>query len=557
MLTRRRILGITALAALAARLLFFLEWLDSPYRCFHRVPGLDMETLLRMSEWGGGAGFPPIFTFHRVLIHLIWRFHGFRHSVEALFLIQSLLGVGSALLVADLALLLYRRRRAALAVGVLAACYAPFLLYESAVLQESSTLFLILAAFWMLIAARRRAFAPLRAFAAGTLLAFASLGRPVALGFALVSLPWSAVWLRRRSLPLRRLAPLAAGIALVLGGAALFNGVAGGDPDPFFKVTRYALSAAGGNDAASAGASAGEPAPLPVLAERILKGIVFSFSPAEFPENLNCRYLCGKIPLLKWLPGPFALFPFALLGMFLIFSSGAWRSRPGWLLLPLLSLIVPLAVRGPIDRYRLILIPYLMLAVPMIFALKRRREFQLAAGALFAAVCVAAAPRLPLRAADDFTWALALEAKNGGRPDAESMRHIAAAWRKAPGEVKYPVSLALRHRSRGERTSAEAVLRFAAARDGRNAPVCSYYLGVLRFETGDATGAERFLAAADPEALPGELRFKSFFMRSECAARRGDAPTAAEFARRALSLRDGSPAMREFLRRRLPASAAN
>ena len=96
MLTRRRILGITAAAAAAVRLLFLLEWVDSPYRWFHRVPGLDMETLLRMSEWGGGANFPPIFTFHRVLIHLIWRFNGSRHSVETLFAVQSLLGVAAA-----------------------------------------------------------------------------------------------------------------------------------------------------------------------------------------------------------------------------------------------------------------------------------------------------------------------------------------------------------------------------------------------------------------------------------------------------------------------------
>ena len=40
--TRRRILGITAAAAVAVRMLFLLEWAESPYRFFHRVPGLDM-----------------------------------------------------------------------------------------------------------------------------------------------------------------------------------------------------------------------------------------------------------------------------------------------------------------------------------------------------------------------------------------------------------------------------------------------------------------------------------------------------------------------------------
>ena len=556
LLTRRRILGITAAAAVAVRLLFLLEWVDSPYRCFHRVPGLDMETLLRMSEWGGGANFPPIFTFHRVLIHLIWRFHGFRHSVEALFAVQSLLGVAAAVLVADLALTLYRKRGAALVVGLVAASYVPFLFYEFAVLQESSTLFLVLAAFWLLLKARRRAFAPRRSLAAGAALAFASLGRPVVLLFALAALPWGAVWLRRKKLPPRRLAPLAAGLALVFGLAALFNGIANGDPSPFFKVMPHALSAEAGNVART------EAAPSPesgwnALAERDLIGVLCYLLPLEFPENLNCTYLCRKFSVTDYLPGLRLVMLFALPGLFLLFNSGEWRRRPGWLLLPLVTLILPLAARGPIERYRLIMIPYFMLAIPMFFQLKHRRVLRLTGAVVFTvAFCYCFLPNCISNrvrdAADNFTWALAAEARNGGIPDEETLDHMQRAWYRYSDETKYPVSLALRLLKLGDTAAAEAVLTSAAYGDERPAPVCRYYLGVLRFERGDFAAAEEELAESIPEKLPESLRFKYFFMRSECAARRGDTAAAADFARRALALPGGTSAMRTLLQRRLP-----
>ena len=48
-----RVYAVVALAALVVRGILFADWLYSPLRYFHQVPGLDMMTLLRFGEWGG------------------------------------------------------------------------------------------------------------------------------------------------------------------------------------------------------------------------------------------------------------------------------------------------------------------------------------------------------------------------------------------------------------------------------------------------------------------------------------------------------------------------
>ena len=135
MLTRKNILFATFGIALAVRAAFAGLVSSSLFRYYHHVPGLDMQTLLRFSEWGSGVpDAVPFFSPHRILIYLDFLLHGNAHHVWNIFAVQALLGALGCAATADLALKLTGKRRGALTTGILAATYLPSLIYEFSVL---------------------------------------------------------------------------------------------------------------------------------------------------------------------------------------------------------------------------------------------------------------------------------------------------------------------------------------------------------------------------------------------------------------------------------------
>ena len=59
MLTRKKILLTVILAALTVRSVFAIAFSQSFFANYHLVPGLDMQTLLRFSEWQAGNETAP------------------------------------------------------------------------------------------------------------------------------------------------------------------------------------------------------------------------------------------------------------------------------------------------------------------------------------------------------------------------------------------------------------------------------------------------------------------------------------------------------------------
>ena len=111
----RLYLPVAAIAT-AVRLWVYASWLDSPLRWFHRVPGLDMQTLLEFGQrLVDGIG---LFTLHRTLIAGVWLANGGAHHVEFLAAVQCVLGILSALLVTRITLHLFGKRSWALALFI-------------------------------------------------------------------------------------------------------------------------------------------------------------------------------------------------------------------------------------------------------------------------------------------------------------------------------------------------------------------------------------------------------------------------------------------------------
>ena len=82
------------------------------------------------------------------------------------------------------------------------------------------------------------------------------------------------------------------------------------------------------------------------------------FKTGELPENQNIYFWCEKIPQFNLLISPGLLIPCAVAGIMVLLLTGAWKKRYGLLLIPIVTLALPLCAREVIGRYRLMLTPY-------------------------------------------------------------------------------------------------------------------------------------------------------------------------------------------------------
>ena len=445
--SRKLILTLVTLFALGVRGVCFFFFLKSPFRHFHQVPGLDMETLLRFSEWGTGQEFPPLFVVHRLLIFSVWFLNGQVHCVPVLILLQCLSGAAGALLTADLCLMLWGKRKTALAAGIFYGLYGPLLLYDLCVLQESITTTLILLALWSYVRCRIRHFPSKLTFLSGILLGLSSIGRPVAALLA-VTLPvktfFSGCFVSGKGKWFHAPAHgrfsgkaallLAAGVLTLWLTAALFNGCFAGNFSPFFNAVTYTV--AFHTEKAAASSEAGPPQSGGI--RRMICGLprraAEFFLIHEKPENINYYFLRNRIFPLKYLPGPALLLPVALAGIFLMLLRIKYKE--GLLLLVMVLLALPLAARDPIGRYRLHLIPCFVLSAACFFTVLQKntkRTNWLCAGALALALAVNfnfSAPAFT-RVSDHVAWGRAIEIRNNGRPAGESLKEFHTAWMKS------------------------------------------------------------------------------------------------------------------------------
>ena len=524
-MSRKKLLLCLIAVGIAVKIAEFLWWSVSPFRFYNGVSGLDMETLLRFGEWGSGPyGF--FFTPHRALVALFWKLNGGKHFVPGIVAVQALVSVGGAALAANLALKFFRRKWIAAAVGALYLSYGPFFIYEFSVLQEIVALNLLLLGFYAAVSARSRR----GVFFAGFALGLCVIGRPSGCLFA----PAMALWLlRRRGFTAKNCAAVAAGAAAALVPATLLNGICGGNWSCFFNVMPYSLEFN-----AAAAPAAGSPHLMMLV--NAVRRVPQLFSVLELPENLNYYFLADKMPLLRFLPAPVLLIPVACAGLVLLVRR--WKKPAASVLIPVLTLVLPLCVREPIGRYRLTLIPYFILGVGawLAFLLRKpMRRHLLVAGALLGAFVAVgmAAPKPYHRSWDYLTHALALEAESGGRITDESLACLLDGWKKSGfRDNKLGINLARRLLAASDTTPALSVLHTGIA----NSPepdIYRYFLAVVKADRGDFAAAEALLKECDPGKL-GDFAGEYHFVYGEMLRRRGEFAGAEREYRRSLELVD-------------------
>ena len=527
--------------ALVLRGAFALFYLSSPFRFYHTLPGLDMETLLRFGEWGT-PGNSFFFTLHRLQVFLFWKLNNGLHPVMWHVLWQSFLGAAGAAMLTAAALKLTGKRYIALIAGILWALNPVELMYEFTTLQDSLVNFGIILTIFAFLEARKRHFFPLYALAAGAAAGVAATGRPVAIGLVFTLGMWNLYYLYRRKLPLKRVLFFAGGVLLVWGLFAGVNGVVSKRFNCFFNPVAYAVSV---NTAPAAASNVPAPAPsfsLPPLVKTVFKMVLRTprlLSPEEIPENLNIHFLRTKIPFFRT---PYEFIPpGAAAALLFLLLTGRWKKKEGFLLLPVLSLALFLCIREPIGRYRLLLLPWFTLLTVCFFSyfIEKRKGICLFPVAAMLLFFLTALYVPPIRGADHFAWALALE-KEAGKTTPEAMKEFKKAFLRKP-DNNHAVSLITRAMTANDRTLAEETARQWMASSG-NAPLACYYAGLAAFP--DRTKMAHFFSLVKEEQLPQKLRFRYFLMQGDINYHKGRFTEAARFYKSALQLPEGSSAQR-------------
>ena len=526
MLTGRKISWLTAATALAVRAVFALAAGNSCFVNYHLVRGLDMQTLLRVSEWFGKDALPAFFTFHRLMIFLIWRLNGGNHCVWAIFAVQSAVGILGTVCIADIVRRLTGRRTVALLCGIAAALYLPSLVYEFSVLKEAFAVNFSLFAFWSMLYAMWRRFSWGSAALTGAACFMAVEGRLAVVPY-LAAIMGYVLWKMYRRGKAARVLRTVAVTAVLLAAASGFNRANGGKVSPFFDVLDYNMmynfspeasfrGEAREDEEIGTGRAAGKTASSAMLrAPRLFKS-------GELPENQNIYFWCEKIPQLHLLIAPGALLPCACAGIMVLLCSGAWKGRYGLLLLPLLTLTLPLCVREPIGRYRLMLVPYFFMSAACgaaVFAgirsAPKRAVALLGAGVgAFFSIHGGEAP-LRIRPSDHCAWAMALEETPGAEKE-EIVKAYLNYWHAGTPPSKRAFIVVM------DKLLAAGTLETAleTAKEGDDAgidPDLTAYFRAWCFALAEQPAAvDGFLRTVrHPENLPPELQKKYLMLRRD------------------------------------------
>ena len=521
--------------------MFALFYLSSPFRFFHCIPGLDMETLLRFGEWGTPENH-FFFTLHRLQVFTFWELNGNVHPVMWHVLFQALLGAAGAAMVGAAALRLTGKKHLALLSGVVWALNPVELMYEFTTLQDSLVNFGIILSIFAFLEARKRYFAPLFALGAGAAAGVAATGRPVAIGLVLCLGVWNLYYLCHRKLPLKRILFFAGGVLAVWGVFSTVNLIVIKRFNCFFNPVSYAVAV----NTAPASAS-GAPAPVssvPPLVKTVCKMALRTpqlLSPEEIPENLNIHFLRTKIPFFR-IPFEF-IPPCAAAAILFLLGTGLWKKKEGFLLLPVFALALFLCIREPIGRYRLLLLPWFTILAVWLFnylAQKKKGGVMILTLAMFLfGTCSLQAPRL--RGADYFAWGMALE-KEAGKTTPEAMKGFKAAFLLKP-DTNHAVSLITRAMKANDRELAQGTAQRWMAATGNSTLSC-YYAALAAFP--EMNKMEQHFSLVKEKELPPKLRFRYYFMRGDISCRKRRFNEAAVFYKSALQLPEGTPAQRSY-----------
>jgi len=551
------------IVAVIARCVMFCSYLHSALPGYSYVYGLDMETLIRLGIFFNEGKLS--FNFYAAFVGILVNVFGKSVGIHWVIVFQMLAGCVMAVTVAYIIRRLLFRRILALTGGLLAALYAPELIYESVTLKESIGLllatFALAAPIWMKV----RRFSPFSLLVGGMVIAWPGWIRFTGLFWLLAVSVWLAfIFYRRygfREL-VKKMVILWCGFALWVGLVASINVSRGVAWWPFMfdgynLRLGWAISSKPKMDSLNVGTDARispehyrnntmiMPKNVISAQDRILRVADYLqqvFKSNELCDNINYYYWRNRIEWLWWLPGPQLLLPLAVTGFLLMLASGCVMRRESIILLYVAVFALPLAFWIPVGRYRLILLPCLCFSVVWlvhwIFAhcfCWRYRILRMVIMLLVLSVVYfwSSGTAVILRASDFIAEGKAWEALRGKGNDAAYAAYE-KAWLLDPNSSATVVNYGEALLTSGKVSRAEQILAGGIAAYPGNFSLRIFYVGSL-LAGGKAVLAEKIMKET---AIPPENRerFIYYYHLGECYRLNGKASDAITAYRQALPL---------------------
>jgi tetratricopeptide (TPR) repeat protein len=543
------IYAIPTLAALLVRVVLLINWWDSPVRWYCNISGLDMQTILQTGEWFYNG--VTTFALYKAILTAILFLNKGAPCPEAVVIIQLIGGILIAPLVAWCTLRLWGKTYWALASGLLAALYAPAIMYQVVVLKESILLFFALLSLSAVLWAHKRHFSPKSLWICGMFLALACICRMNALPFCGLASLWIIVCLFKRLKGVKkailfRTSFLALGILTVFVPISIINArlTEGNSFLPVQMPSIEYISKLGSIvNPTSMNVSPSTPK---TTSTKAINGFMLNmtrkipsiFSASEIPNNVNYYFLKHKLFPLQYLIGPFLLIPLAVTALILlIFNRGILR-KESILFVFILSYMLPMCYFVPLARYRLVLIPvFCMLAPYPVFTTwkawrSKKLLWVLLPVVLWAIILYINLPLNSfLRATDFVSYGKGINFKTGKSTSALPYFHEAYQKKKTEETIVNFADALIKNR----RSKDAVMILLPAFKKSPNNPAYRYYLGIALLQTGRPGQAESLFSKINPDVM-GNLKIQYYYYFGESLRVQKKHEVAAKLYREALKI---------------------
>ena len=534
---------IPTLAALLVRIILLINWWDSPVRWYCNIVGLDMQSILQSGEWLYKGG--STFALYKALLTAILFLNEGKVCPEAVVIIQLIGGILIAPLVVWCTLRLWGKRYWALASGLLAALYAPAMMYQVVILKESILLFFALLSLSAVLWAHKQHFSSKALWICGIVLAFACICRMNALPFCGLASFWIIACLFKKlkggkKAVLYRTAFLAFGILTVFIPVSIINACLT-DGHSLLPVQMPALEYISKLGSVvkptSMNISLSSPETTNSFIVNMVRKVPSVFSASEIPNNLNYYFLKHKLFPLQYLFSPLLLIPLAVAALILLlFNRGVLR-KESILFLFIFSYMLAMCYFVPLARYRLVMIPvFCMLAPYPFFTIKKAWHkkkilFVLVPIFIYATILYI---NLPLnsfvRSTDLVSYGKGMQFK--ADKSLAGLPYFIKAYRMTPYKEETIVKLS--ETLIQNRQSKDAIkILLPAFQKSPNNLAYRYYLGIAYFFTGKAKQTEQLFSKINPDSM-GDLKKKYYYFYEQSLLAQKKYKAAAKLHQKAL-----------------------
>ena len=444
------------ITAVTVRIIYFVFFINSPYKFYHLIKGLDMYSVFNRYPDGN-------VTVYYLFLRIIDFFTQPSFFIETVIVVQLIFGVAVCLFIVYICKQLTNNNKTASLAGIIYALYAPALMYEGFILKESFYLFFAVFILFMCFYTVSNKYSSISVFVLGFIILIPGLVRSVGGGLALIIFCWfiyslikyvvelKSCYKGKIKIIIKRVICFFLGLLLML--AAVYISCGNNLPPTLslFSNLSYFVKVGQQKELTSININRNidktfsknkkinndnilspKKSKWNIFIEKqygklkiYIRNFLFIFRAYEIPNNLNYYFIRYTLMPLKYLIGPIFLFPVGLAGFIILLLGWKKYRKPELLLLFCLPVIAGCMIFLPIARYRIVIIPILVIlasvfVVGFIDYIIEKRYKKLVCGGIMliflTAIQVYSLQDYYLRASDYISYGQALRYQNPKDP---------------------------------------------------------------------------------------------------------------------------------------------